>query len=476
MKHPAKQPQKARKTKRKIPAVWRRHPVKAASLVLLGLLLARTVALAFVTPQPPAPATSVMAAQPYELGHGPTEPDKTPLRRIGPCWARHTGGMLQAYFQGLPEQIGQCHVELLRSEMVEGEEVMWQLFERIVPTFALRVLIMDISRVQYAGLSESFGYARRAEVGAMSRTFQPDPFDDYMPTFARFLMLNALYDVALSYEHSPLVGCSSVFFSREGLLGRNFDFEIHDIFDTGKAVMIFAEDGKVPVLSVAWPGLAGVVTGMNANGVAAVVHGARASHPVTTGEPVMQTIREALAQSRSASDAANWIAKRNPMVSHIVLVADATGHSVIMERAPGHLAHFRHSRDNVVLSNHMEGPLARDPANLRVIEKTSTIARRKRLDVLVDNAAAQATPKDIVAILRDKRAPDGTLLASGDRRAIDADIATHGVVMDLKRRVIWVSQGPHLQRGFAMFDLARLMADPQRAANEPSSAVQFEGN
>jgi hypothetical protein len=56
----------------------------------------------------------------------------------------------------------------------------------------------------------------------------------------------------------------------------------------------------------------------------------------------------------------------------------------------------------------------------------------------------------------------------GDRRAIDAFIAIHGVVMDTTARVIWVSEGPHLRGRFVRFDVGRLLSsgyDP-RAENE----------
>jgi isopenicillin-N N-acyltransferase-like protein len=76
--------------------------------------------------------------------------------------------------------------------------------------------------------------------------------------------------------------------------------------------------------------------------------------------------------------------------------------------------------------------------------------------------------EDAIAILRDKRGPGDVVLPPGDRRAIDALIATHGVVMDTTARVIWVSEGPHMQGRFIRFDIGRLLSagyDP-RSENE----------
>lgn len=58
----------------------------------------------------------------------------------------------------------------------------------------------------------------------------------------------------------------------------------------------------------------------------------------------------------------------------------------------------------------------------------------------------------------------------GDRRAIDALIATHGVIMETGARVLWVSEAPHLLGKFRPFELRRLLAeefDPTAAEVAP---------
>ena len=46
----------------------------------------------------------------------------------------------------------------------------------------------------------------------------------------------------------------------------------------------------------------------------------------------------------------------------------------------------------------------------------------------------------------------------GDRRSIDAFIATHGIVADATDRVLWVSAGPHLSGKFVKIDLPTALA------------------
>jgi hypothetical protein len=148
------------------------------------------------------------------------------------------------------------------------------------------------------------------------------------------------------------------------------------------------------------------------------------------------------------------------MVSHLVMILDASGDTAIAERAPGEPLHVRRSpgKSKIALTNHFEGPLASDPSNLAILQGTSTQPRRGRVDELLENLPKGASVQEVVSVLRDKRGIGGAELPLGDRKALDALIATHGVVMDATARVLWVSEGPHLAGRFLRFDLARLLA------------------
>ena len=140
------------------------------------------------------------------------------------------------------------------------------------------------------------------------------------------------------------------------------------------------------------------------------------------------------------------------------MLADRDGDTAVVERAPGEAPWIRREKGKMALTNHFEGPLAGDPANRQVEEETSTLTRRARVDELLGRLRPGASVDDAIAILRDKRGPGDVVLPAGDRRAIDALIATHGVVMDTTARVIWVSEGPHLKGRFVRFDIGRLLA------------------
>ncbi len=400
------------------------------------------------------------------------------IRRLGRSYARRRGKILEVRLAGSPEDIGHAHGRLLYPEMVANEGTLYAQFERFVPFPPARWLIMDLSRLRYRDVERGIPEDRRRETAAQARAFSPDPFDSVLPTYHRFLFLQSLYDIALAFEHSPLIGCTSLaltdgaFEDGHTALARSFDFEAGSIFDEGKAVFLVYEEGRIPYASVAWPGLVGAVTGMNAEGLGLVVHGGRAREPRAEGEPVVHAMREVLGRAKRVDEALAILRAKEPMVSHLVMLVDAAGGAAVAERAPGAPLHVRRGRGKLPLTNHFEGPLEADPANKIVETVTSTKPRRMRLDELLGNLSSGASVQDLVDVLRDRRGVGGAPLPLGNRKAIDALIATHGVVMDATARVIWVSEGPHLVGRFLRFDLARLLDpafDPGQDAEEPAA-------
>jgi len=435
-------------------SVYRKHP-KVLSLLacmLVGVPLVHAAVGLGTRMTPPAVAVTEEHAI---LRDG--------IRWVGRSYARTRAGVREVHLVGAPETIGAAQTRLNYDHMIDNEGALWRDFSALVPFWPARELMMDLSRVRYRRVDEGFPEARRREVAAAAKAFDPDPFASHLPTYERMVFLHALYDIALSFEHSPLIGCSTFGLgpeaTRDGhtLLARAFDFEAGDVFDRDKAVYFVKGDGVLPFASVAWPGLVGVLSGMNLEGVAVVVHGARARAPLTVGEPVVLMLRDVLERAHDTDEAIEILRHQSVMVSHIVIIADARGHFAAVERAPGALPFVHdHWRDpeRIGVTNHFEGPLADDARNVAVRATTTTLARRARLDEMLARVGPhEADVTRAVAMLRDHSCAGGAECELGDRRAIDALIATHGIVADTTDKVLWVSAGPHLSGRFVRFDL-----------------------
>lgn len=395
---------------------------------------------------------------------------RTPsISRAGRSFVRRNGKILEVFLRGSPAEIGRAHALLLYDDMVETERVVWRLLDDKVPSRFARLVLLDTGQFAYRHVADWMPAPRRVELAAAAASFDPDPFADRFSTFQRFVYLTALYDISLAYERSPLVGCTTFTFAGDAaaaspLLARAFDFDVDDIFDDRKAVFFVEEDGMIPFASVAWPGLVGVVSGLNRAGVAAVVHGARGGPTRTTGEPVVHELRRMLSTAHTTSEAILTLEKSEPLVSHIVVISDAGGHSVAVERIPGARPFARELGTRSAVTNHLEGPFSNDPKNLRVREISSTLARRARGDELVRGVTNPATAVDAVRLLRDRKGAGDTPLPLGDRKAIDALISTHAVVMETATKRLWVSESPHSLGRFVAFDLEKLFG---QTADDP---------
>jgi isopenicillin-N N-acyltransferase-like protein len=442
---------------------WRRVGIAFVGLIALFALV--HFGIRFGT-RIPAPVVSVPSTEVSEPEPG--------LRVLGKASARREGGLWVVRLSGPPETIGWSHSRLMYDEMVENERILLGQFETRVP-WPFRMLLLDLAQVQYRHVADQFDPERRREIAAGALGFSPDPYERVFPTFQRFAYLNALYDIALSFERSPLIGCTTFTSTKNAsrdqhaLLARAFDFDVDDVFDQRKAVFFVREDGKVPFASVAWPGLVGVLSGLNLEGLGLVVHGGRAGEPAAIGEPVVHALRRVLSTAKNVHEALTALALRPPMVSHIVILIDASGRSVAVERVPGRDDFVRELAERDVVTNHFAGPAASDPKNLTVRDETSTLDRDARGRELIANPEVGDVAR-MVAMLRDRRGRGNSDLPIGDRRAIDAQIATHGVVMDATARMLWVSEAPHLLGRFVRFDLKRELAadvDPKVLPERP---------
>lgn len=389
-------------------------------------------------------------------------------------------GLSLVTLAGTPEDIGAANARVVRAGMLDTEGQLWTDFAVHVPWRVLRAGIEDWALVRYRHVDRGIPPDRLRELAAQAAAFDPDPWVTLMPTYQRMLFLHALYDVALPLEHSPVIGCSSLAFrappERGGheIVARAFDFEAGEVFDREKVVYLVHEDGAVPFASVSWPGLVGVVTGMNAAGVFVAVHGARAGETTSDGMPVAFSLREVLERAHDTDEAVAILSEQRPMVSHIVFVADGSGAIAVVERTPGVPAFARRSDGTGWVANAFEGPMANDPKNQRVLATSTSAARDARLrELLGPDGPPHETVQDALAMLRDHRCAGGVVCPRGDRRTIDALIATHGVVADTTARVLYVSVGPHLSGRFVGVDLlapevpptpATLPADPTIAA------------
>jgi hypothetical protein len=376
------------------------------------------------------------------------------------------------HLYGEPYALGYAQARLGSRLLLEQEDYMFGEMARYVPSRLAQAIVKLGVRLRYRHIPEHLPPARQEEFAGLADGLI-DLHGDFLPAYHRIVFYHAIHDITQGLEHSPLLGCSA--FAASGaatpnghlIIGRNFDFEGPEIFDRDKAVLFFRAAGKIPFASVAWAGMSGVVTGLNAEGIYVSINAARTDDKGKDGMPVEILVREVLESARSIDDVIARVGRTPVMVPDFYLVGDGkTGESAVIERSPTHLEVRRTTQlhtDSTVLTNHaLTAAFAGDAENDRLRRYLTSGARLRRLDELVRRWHGAIDPKKALEILRDKKGAGGEPLGLGNRNTLDALIATHSVVVDATNLILWVGEGPHLLGRFRAFDLKHELSDEER--------------
>lgn len=238
-------------------------------------------------------------------------------------------------------------------------------------------------------------------------------------------------------------------------IGRTF--ALAGLDDGGEAaypvVTIARPDGRTAWAGVGWPGALGVVTGVNAHGIAVMVDPARTAdvRPTRTARPVALLVRTILEQATTLDDAIKLIEGTPTLGTAVIIVVDGTsGRWVQVERTPSKAITERNPKQSAigdVLTTHA---LSGDPENDRASRILSTKGRVERAAKLV--RAPLPDVASMAAVLRDRKALDESPRPPGHRGVIDDGRAVHTIILDPASLELWVSD-PTAAGRMRAFDL-----------------------
>lgn len=448
---------------------WPRRLALVGAIAAFCMLVGYLIFLRMTRVDPPRIDAAVRAAaeRPVEV--------RGARAYVGDSWLGRERGIWEAHLVGEPYALGWAQGRLGNRLFLETEDWMFGEMARYVPSKLALWLIRAGVRMQYRHVGDLLPPERAEEIAGMARAVD-DLHGDFLPIYHRLVFYHALHDITQGVEHSPLLGCTA--FAASGpasanghlIIGRNFDFDAGpEVFDLQKAILFFRPRGKIAFASVAWLGMSGVITGLNAEGIYVSINAARSDDKAGgEGVPVEILVREIMEQAKSIDDVVALVKRTPVMVPDFYLVGDGkTGESAVIERTPKRIEVRRSSRSDgtMLLTNHaLAQSFAADAENDRLRRYLTSGARHRRLEELVKHWRGQIDPKKALEILRDKRGLGGVELGLGNRNALDALIATHSVVVDASALTIWVSTGPHLTGRYVGFDLHKeLLGEATRA-------------
>ena len=268
-------------------------------------------------------------------------------------------------------------------------------------------------------------------------------------------------------------------------IGRTFAMPgLDDGGDAAIPVVTFARpEGRIAWAGVSWPGSVGVVTGVNANGIAVMVGPARTSdvRPTRTARPVALLARTVLEQAKTLDEAIKLLEGTPTLGSAVFVVVDgSSGTWVLVERTPSKAITERNPRSPAISDVFTTNALSNDPENDRARRMQPSPGRVERAAKLVRTPLPDLAA--MAQLLRDQRGLDESPRPAGHRGVIDDGRAVHTVILDPASLELWVAD-PRAGGRMRAFDLRHeLRAEGDRAtppadlAADPASELDRVAN
>ncbi len=413
----------------------------------VGVVLYRTADM-----MQPATAVDTAAYRPTLVGDS--------LRYVGPhSLLKNRYGLWEAYVEGSATERGAALGMLLRPELAYQERVFVEQIRRIIPSdnylWFLHKLTVIFNRRMARHIPEEY----REEIHALSMACSHE-FDVIGSPYGRQLNYHAAHDIGHAMQEYMLVGCSSFAVwgneSADGelLVGRNFDFWVGDDFARNKVVLFVAPDSGYRFVSVTWPGMMGVLSGMNERGLTVTINASKGAVPTASALPISLLARQILQYAATIDEARRIAAEAQTFVSESILVASAEeGRAALIEKSPDLQAVYAPAGERIISTNHYQSEqFATDAANRENIATSDSPYRWARLEELL-NRHTPLTPASAASVLRNRAGLNDAPIGWTNEKAINQCIAHHGVIFQPAKRRMWLSTDPWQAGRMLCYDL-----------------------
>lgn len=325
---------------------------------------------------------------------------------------------------------------------------------------ALEEAPFPIPVIELDGSGEQIGNAHGAALGETIRTLHGKYFGAFFgSSAARMLAMGAasLFESKFAPEHldeiralasgaaidprqmmlaqcfldlMPMVACSTVTLpapaSPDGVarFGRNLDFPSFNVADKASVVLVYRpDDDRYALASIAWPGMAGVLTGMNEHGLTLANMEVRRGPRVPSAMPYTMLYRTVLERCRTVDEAVELLRQTPRQSANNLMLMDAGGSRAVVEITPDAVTVRRGEDDAALIStNHQRG------------EDADTSGRCRRYDYLHEVSQDTFGEIDVAGV--------ESMLAG----ASQGKLTMQSMVFEPSSRVVYISTGKNAAR------------------------------
>lgn len=224
------------------------------------------------------------------------------------------GGIPIMRLKGSPEEMGRQHARLMKREIKI-------LVREYIPAFlgkdtqsAMKDARRFIPHIPKAYLREIKAMAKAAGI-----------------SFEEALLGHTFADQYRAWACSCVTATGKARGSKNALFGRNLDFIDMGFLHRFSIVTVVEPKQGKRFVSLGFPGMIGVISGMNEDGLAAAVMVVHSDSGCQTGTPFSLLFRQVLEQSQSVTEVEKQLKQAAITVTNNLMVCDATGAARVYE-------------------------------------------------------------------------------------------------------------------------------------------------
>lgn len=372
----------------------------------------------------------------------------------------------ELYISGNALQLGYNQGALTQELMQKQEQIFFSKVEDMVASKRKQRLLSKVLKFYNRNMYRHVRNDFQAEIYGLSQ-YSGDKYDFIALKFQRNLYLHGAHDIGHALQDLMLVGCSSLAVwngkSENGklLIGRNFDFYAGDDFAKEKIVAFVNPEAGIPYMSVTWPGMTGVVSGMNAEGLTVTINAGKSKIPLSAKTPISLVAKEILQFAANISEAVKIAKKRKVFVSESIMVGSAADRkAVLIEMSPKNFGVFDvQNSSELVCSNHFQSQAySNDRRNKKHIAESHSQYRYDRMNELLEKSE-KLNPAKMASILRNKDGLKDIRLGYGNEKALNQLLAHHSVIFSPEERLVWVSSSPYQLGEMVSYDLKEIFKE-----------------
>jgi isopenicillin-N N-acyltransferase like protein len=217
---------------------------------------------------------------------------------------------------GTPEEIGRQHAEKLAPQVHE-------LHEKYLKPWFKDPILRGAGQLAAGLFRNQLLPEHRAELDSMAAALQLSPAD---------VMLGSCF-----LDLIPITACSTVALPAEAAadgvarFGRNLDFPGMNIAEKHSILLIVRPEGRYSYAAVTWPGMLGVLSGMNEHGLTLANMEVKRTGALPQAMPYTLLYRTVLERSRTVDEAIQLLEQTPRQTANNLMLMDAQGNRAVVE-------------------------------------------------------------------------------------------------------------------------------------------------